>query len=146
MGLIKFKHGYKNDPTFFDDFFARDSFRSPEFYFNRSVPVNIKESDASFEIEVQAPGLKKEDFNIEINQSNLVISFNSVKELEEKNEKEQFIRKEFASKSFERHFTINEKLVDVDNLVAKYENGILYISLPKLKKEEVKETKKVVVN
>ncbi|MBK7140330.1 MAG: hypothetical protein IPH74_15500 [Bacteroidetes bacterium] len=51
MGLIKFKHAFRNEPTFFDDFFSRDTFRNPEFNFNKSVPVNIKETDKLFEIE-----------------------------------------------------------------------------------------------
>ncbi|MBK7503734.1 MAG: hypothetical protein IPI52_01085 [Bacteroidetes bacterium] len=75
MGLIKFKHAFRNEPTFFDDFFSRDTFRNPEFNFNKSVPVNIKETDKLFEIEVLAPGLKKENFNIEINQDDLAISY-----------------------------------------------------------------------
>jgi HSP20 family protein len=145
MGLIKFKHAFRNEPTFFDDFFAKETFRNPEFNFNKSVPVNIKETDKLFEIEVLAPGLKKENFNLEINQDDLAISYKQQTEKEERDETTKFIRKEFTSYSFERHFTINEKLVDVESLEAKYENGILYISLPKFQREEKKEVKKVEV-
>ncbi len=145
MGLIKFKHAFRNEPTFFDDFFSRDTFRNPEFNFNKSVPVNIKETDKLFEIEVLAPGLKKENFNIEINQDDLAISYVKQTEKEEEDETTKFVRKEFTYNSFERHFTVNEKLVDVENLEAKYEQGILHISLPKFQKEEKKEAKKVAV-
>jgi HSP20 family protein len=97
--------------------------------FNTNVPaVNIKETDTSFGIELAAPGKKKEDFNIEIDHNVLTISS------EEKTEKEKtegkYTRKEFSYSSFRRAFTLPET-VNTESINATYENGVLYVALPK---------------
>jgi HSP20 family protein len=97
--------------------------------FNSNVPaVNIKETDTSFGIELAAPGKKKEDFNIEIDHNVLTISS------EEKTEKEEtdgkYTRKEFSYSSFRRAFTLPET-VNTESINATYENGVLYVALPK---------------
>jgi HSP20 family protein len=97
--------------------------------FNTNVPaVNIKETDTSFGIELAAPGKKKEDFNIEIDHNVLTISS------EEKTEKEEtdgkYTRKEFSYSSFRRAFTLPET-VNTESINATYENGVLYVALPK---------------
>jgi HSP20 family protein len=97
--------------------------------FNTNVPaVNIKETDTSFGIELAAPGKKKEDFNIEIDHNVLTISS------EEKTEKEKtegkYSRKEFSYSSFRRAFTLPET-VNTESINATYENGVLYVALPK---------------
>ncbi len=95
--------------------------------------VNIKETNDLYELEVVAPGISKEDFKINIDKNLLTISYD-VKE--EKNEQtEKFIKKEFSTQSFNRTFTLDEK-IEAENINAKYENGILKLRLPK--KEEVK--------
>jgi len=97
--------------------------------FNTNVPaVNIKETDTSFGIELAAPGKKKEDFNIEIDHNVLTISS------EEKTEKQEtegkYTRKEFSYSSFRRAFTLPET-VNTESINATYENGVLYVALPK---------------
>ncbi len=95
--------------------------------------VNISENKDAYELEFNAPGIKKDDFKITFDQSILSVSFE--KEVEKKEETKKFIKKEFSAQSFKRSFTLDEK-INADAIEAKYENGVLTLSLPKV--EEVK--------
>ncbi len=95
--------------------------------------VNIKEASDGYNLEVFAPGRSKEDFKINIDKKLLVISYD--KENGQKTEGETFIKREFTVQPFKRSFTLDDK-IDSDNILAKYENGILNVQLPK--KAEVK--------
>jgi len=125
-------------PSLFDNFFTRDlmdwnltNFSST----NTTLPsVNVKENDDEFEIEVAAPGMKKDDFRINLNNGQLTIS--SEKKNEQENKSNGYSRKEFSYESFQRSFTLPENMVDSDKISAKYADGILYVNIPK--KEEVK--------
>lgn len=104
-----------------------------------SVPaVNIKNNENEFEIEVAAPGLEKEDFNIEVEENTLKLSVNKSSEVEEK--EENFTRKEFNYFNFQRSFTLPKNLIETEKVAANYQDGILKITLPKL--TEQKETVK----
>lgn len=96
-------------------------------------PVNITEQNDVYQLQLSAPGYDKSDFNLKLDGSILTIS--AEKKTENKVENEKVIRKEFSAKSFKRSFTVDEK-IEAGNINAKYENGILYVELPK--KEEVK--------
>jgi HSP20 family protein len=96
-------------------------------------PVNITELQDVYQLQLSAPGYEKTDFNLKLDGNMLTIS--AEKKTENKTENEKLIRKEFSTKSFKRSFTVDEK-IDAGNIQAKYENGILYVELPK--KEEVK--------
>lgn len=108
--------------------------------------VNIIERDKNYTIELMAPGLSKSDFKIELDNELLTISFQKTEEKVEEGTKEleKFIKKEFAVKSFKRTFTVNEKL-KVDEISAKYENGILFVEIPKMEVKE-KEIKTININ
>ena len=95
--------------------------------------VNICETTDDYQLEFNVPGRKKEDFKITVDKNILTVSFE--KSEEQKEEKKQFIKREFVTQSFKRSFTLDEK-INADNIDAKYENGILFLTLPK--KEEVK--------
>ena len=99
-----------------------------------SVPANIYESNEAFQVELNAPGRNKEDFKITVDKGLLTISFDKKNDVENNNDVKT-IRKEFVQTSFKRSFSIEEK-VNVDAIEAKYENGVLKLTLPK--KEEVK--------
>jgi HSP20 family protein len=96
--------------------------------------VNLSEEKDKFVIELSAPGFEKDNFKLEVNEKALTISgmHKSEKESAEKN----FTRKEFSYGSFQRKFILPEG-VNEEAINAKYENGILNISLPK-KQEETK--------
>jgi HSP20 family protein len=98
-----------------------------------SVPVNVKETDKSYLLEVVAPGFEKTDFKLNLDQNLLTISAEKKNEVKEVAHKE--IRNEYSYRSFKRSFTIDEK-IDATNIDASYVNGVLILNLPK--KEVVK--------
>ena len=129
MTLVK--RDCNNWNNLFDDFFggivanANNEMNMP--------PVNIQENSNAFQIDVVAPGLQKQDFKLNIQDGVLSIAYEKTNE--EENKSEKMHRQEYTFKSFKRSFTIDEG-VDANAVSAKYENGILQITLPK--KEEVK--------
>lgn len=115
-------------PAFLDEIFKPD-WNGGIQNFNTTIPaVNIKESETDFKLELFAPGLKKEDFNIEIDQRTLSISSEKKERTEENNEK--YSRKEYSFSSFKRTFNLPET-VNFDAIEANYESGILNLRLPK---------------
>ena len=138
MSLIKKYDDYPTWPKFFNDFFDRDwmDFSTRNFSnTNTTLPsINIKEDKAGFEVEMAAPGLEKGDFKIELENNILTISSEKKMESETKDE-QKFTRKEFSYQSFSRSFSV-PRSVEIDDIQAKYENGILKVSIPK--KEEAK--------
>ena len=95
-----------------------------------NVPANVRELDDKFELHLIAPGFVKSDFQIAIVDKALSIY------VEVKNEtSETWKRQEYSKKTFERKFELNDK-IDKTAIVAKYENGILILSLPKLEGHE----------
>ncbi len=97
------------------------------------APVNIRENENSYLIDVVAPGFEKTDFKVNVEQQILTISAEKKDEAKVENEKQ--IRKEHLVRSFKRSFTLDEK-IDANAIAAKYVNGVLSLNLPK--KEEVK--------
>jgi HSP20 family protein len=137
MTLIKRNNGVHNSlPAFLDDFFAKDVFDfAPSKSFStlaKSMPaVNILETEKEYKIEVAAPGLKKEDIKVELENDLLTISSEVKQEKEEKDKEGRYTRREFSFSSFKRSFTVDEDTVDTEKIEAKYEDGILNIHVPK---------------
>ena len=98
-----------------------------------SAPVNIKESNTDYQIDLFAPGWNKEDFKISLENNLLTVSVDKKDEVV--NEGEKQLRREFSLQSFKRSFTLDEK-INADSISAKYVNGVLTLNLPK--KEDVK--------
>jgi len=116
---------------FVTDLFNRD--------FAGHVPaVNVAEVENGYTIDVSAPGFSKEDFKLQIEEGVLTISGEHKTETEK--ETKNYTRKEFNYGSFKRSFTLPES-VNIDNINAKYENGILKLSLAK-KQEEINKASK----
>lgn len=124
---------------FFDDFFGRELFNWENNNFSSTsttLPsVNIKEKADSYEVEVAAPGLDKNDFNVTLDGNLLTIS--SVKQQNEITEEPNFTRREFSYQSFQRSFELPKNVVDDEHITASYENGLLLLTIPK--KEEAKQ-------
>jgi HSP20 family protein len=139
MTLVKFQNRPvdKSFNNFIDDFFATvPSILSNDFVtpnFRSFTPVNVKETENDYVLDVVTPGFQKEDFKINLDNNTLTISTEKKEETENQNEK--FIRKEYKQQSFKRSFTIDEN-VDAENISAKYVNGVLTLNLAK--KQEVK--------
>ena len=125
-------------PSLLDEFFGSDTPFSG--LSNRShVPsVNISETDTNFELALAAPGKTRKDFNVELDDHVLTISSESKHEDESKTD--QYTRREFRYDNFQRSFRLPET-VDTAGIKAKYDNGILTISLPK-HEEAIPEPKK----
>lgn len=102
-----------------------------------AVPVNIRETKDGYVLDLQAPGYEKQDFRIRLEHDLLTIS--AEKKLETKGEDERVLRTEFGLRSFSRSFRVDE-LIDKSAIGAKYERGILQLTLPK--REEVKRVPK----
>lgn len=134
MSIIKRNHTF----SVLDDFFNRELFNWGTNNFsasNTTVPsVNIKESAESFDVEVAAPGMDKKDFNITLDGNTLTIS--SQKQHEQEKKEDNYTRREFSYQSFRRSFELPKDVVDADKINAKYENGILHLTIPK--REEAK--------
>ena len=103
---------------------------------NSTLPaVNIRETEDSYFLEMAAPGMKKEDFTIELDNDQLTIKSEMKEEAEENNKK--YTRKEFSYESFQRIFNLNKQVVNQAEIKAEYTDGILTLTLPK--REEAKE-------
>lgn len=126
-------------PSLIDNLFSRDLMDWSNLNYsstNTTLPaVNIRENENEFVIEVAAPGMKKENFKLNLENDRLTIS-SEMKSEKEKRENGTYTRREFSYQSFQRSFTIPENVVDGDQIAASYQDGILHITLPK--REEVK--------
>ncbi|MFA8299751.1 MAG: Hsp20/alpha crystallin family protein [Hyphomicrobiales bacterium] len=133
-------NSYPSFPALFDKLFDGNLMDfSGSGFFNRSeatIPaVNMHENENEYQIEVAAPGLKKENFKIDYNNGYLTISSEKENKVEEK-EGHKMTRCEFSYQSFKRSFTAPQQLVDTDKIKATYKEGILNVILPK--REEAK--------
>lgn len=93
------------------------------------IPVNIRETDKEYQIDLVAPGCRKEDFKVNIEEKLLTVSY-SPDHSDNGTKKVAWTRNEFVLRPFSKNFIVDES-VDVNNITATYENGILHISLAK---------------
>ena len=139
MTLTKFR---KNSPVFsplFDNFFDSEFFDART---NGNVPsANIKEKEDRFEVELAIPGFDKKDVHIELNDGLLTISSEKSSEDEEKDA--HYSRREFQYASFTRSFRLPDN-VNVDDIQAKFNNGVLEVHIPKAK--ELKKSKSIEIS
>ena len=126
-------------PSLFDEFFKpwNEWFDDSGLInrMNKMPSVNITENSNYYNVSLAVPGLKKEDFKIDIDGNMLTISSEKEEKKEEKDEK--YTRKEYSYSSFSRSFTLPED-VKQDAIDAKYEDGILNLKLPR--REDAKRT------
>lgn len=138
MTLIRREQNHPVWSNAWNDFFNHDWFDWTHQNYSRdntTLPsVNVKEDEKNFEVEMAAPGLKKEDFKITLNNSLLTIQ-SEKKETKESSKDECYTRREFSYQSFSRSFTLPAS-VENDKIEARYDNGILKVIIPK--KEEPK--------
>ncbi|HEU4718485.1 MAG TPA: Hsp20/alpha crystallin family protein [Bacteroidia bacterium] len=144
MSLIKRNNG--NAPstrTFFSDFFDADRFFREPFLSvtdGEWVPaVNVVENEKDFSIELAAPGFKKSDFKVNV--ENGILNISAEKKTEKEEKEKNYTRREFSYNSFSRSFSLPENSNE-ENVAAKYDDGVLKLTLakkvpgsPKAKKE-----------
>ncbi|WP_413997964.1 Hsp20/alpha crystallin family protein [Flavobacterium sp. W1B] len=134
--------------SFFDDFLSKDlmdwSGKNFSSIGSNLPSVNLKETDKKIEVELAAPGLKKEDFKIQIDNNMLSISSEKEEEKEEKRKKDNYYRKEFNYQSFTRAFSLPD-YADENNVTANYKDGILRVEIAKKEGTNNKITKTIAV-
>ncbi len=138
------KRNYSS-PSIFDEFF-NDSYLPGFFEHNAksngstSPAVNVEEDEKEYRIEVAAPGLEKEDLHVTIDDG--VLTIKAEQKADNKESKDNYIRREFEFSSFSRAFTLPDE-VDAEKISAKHKNGVLKVTLPKaeVKVAPVKEVK-----
>jgi HSP20 family molecular chaperone IbpA len=118
--------------NFFEDSLLDDCKKSP------IMNTNIIEKDDGYELQIDLPGVKKDDIKIEMDKGILSISVSINDSKDEENKK--YIRKERFTGEIKRSFNISEN-VDEEDIYASFDNGVLYLNLPK---KEEKENKKVI--
>ena len=106
------------------------------------APVNIRESETGYTLQLFAPGLKKEDFKITVEKGVLTVSYDH-KEETTQNEEGRWTRTEYKSKSFRRNFSLGDE-ANAGQITAKYQDGVLLLSIPKKEKSPL-ETKDIAV-
>ena len=138
MRIVKYNNNNKVFPSLMNEFF-NDDFRMNVINNNHSVPsVNSIENDNSFEIDLAVPGMKKDDFTIQLNDKVLVISSENTNSVENNSMR----LNEFNYSSFQRSFIVPET-VELDKIKANYKNGILKVKLPK-KKDSITKPNRVI--
>lgn len=141
MNVIK-RNSNLNFPSIIDELFKPDWLGGVENFGGNLPAVNLKETDTDYAIELAAPGKKKEDFNIEIDHNVLAISSESKNQSEEKDNVGKYTRREFNYSAFRRTFTLPES-VNLEDINATYENGVLHVTLPK-KQEALPKPKRLI--
>jgi len=112
-----------------------------------SMPaVNVRESNDDFVIEVAAPGMKRNDFNVALDNNLLTISSRREENSEEKGLAGEFMRREFSYQAFQRSFSLPEAKVEGGKISAKYIDGILYVTIPKREEAKLKPVRQISVS
>lgn len=157
MSLVKSSNGrstpakrssFFNDPFFSDIMDTRmglwNRLFTPGLEEDLTPAMNIKEKENAVQIDLAAPGLKKDDFDIVLENGILTISAEKQEEKEE--EDKDFYRKEFSYNSFSRSVRVPETVDKEKEIEAKYVDGVLKLTLPKMKNESNKKLKKIKVS
>ncbi|MEP0984316.1 Hsp20/alpha crystallin family protein [Ekhidna sp.] len=134
MSLIKRDFPMLNNLTdFFDDDWLQTRFAN-----DWTPAINVIENENNFEVEMAAPGMRKEDFHVTL--ENGILTISGTTEIENEENTRRYTRREFTTRSFTRSFTL-PKNIDMDEMKAKYDDGILRLTIAKTEKEtpDVKE-------
>ena len=127
-------------PTVFNDLFDADFMPRA----NATAPaINVKENDKEYIVEVAAPGMKKEDFNVHINdEGNLIIKMEQKQEQKEEDKNTRYLRREFSYSKYEQTLILPDD-VKKDAISAHVEHGVLTVQLPKIVEEKVKVSRQI---
>ena len=127
-------------PSVFGDLFDTDFVPKSNY---TAPAINVKESDKAYTVELAAPGMKKEDFNVHINdEGNLIIKMESKQEHKEQDKNTRYLRREFSYSKYEQTLILPDD-VKKDDIKAHVENGVLTVELPKVVEEKVKLSRQI---
>ncbi len=139
--MMPIRNNYNQNwlPNIFNDFFNNDWMLKA----NTTAPaINVTEDDESYKVEVAAPGMTKDDFNIHLTDDNqLVISLEKKDEVKDENKK--YLRREFSYSKFQQSMILPED-VDTENIAASVTDGVLSIDLKKKPVENLHNESKVI--
>jgi len=123
-------------PTMLNDLFNSDWMPRVE---TTTPSVNVLEDENEFKVEFAVPGMSKEDFKVQVNDNNtMVVSVEKSAKNEDKDGK-KYLRRDFSYTNFTQTFTLPDN-IDKKSIVAKVDNGMLIVDLPKMKEEQKKES------
>ena len=127
-------------PTVFNDLFDADFMPRA----NATAPaINVKENDKEYTVELAAPGMQKEDFNVHIDdEGNLVVKMEHKQEHKEEDKNTRYLRREFSYSKYEQTLILPDD-VKKDAISAKVEHGVLTVQLPKVVEEKVKVSRQI---
>lgn len=140
MKLVKRTSAFPVFDSVLNDFFSRGFFDDDRLQ-NRLPAVNVQETEDGFGLEFAIPGLKKEDVKIELKERQLKVYSERSEEGESTNEQGRYTRREFGYQAFSRLFTLPRN-VDTEAIEARFEDGVLFIKLPK--KAELESANKMI--
>ena len=128
-------------PSIFNDFFDNDWMVKA----NATAPaINVFETEKEYKVELAAPGMTKEDFNVHIDEeNNLVISMEKKTENKEEKKEGRYLRREFSYSKFQQTMILPDD-VDKEKISAQVENGVLNIDLPKFSEKEKEKAKRFI--
>ena len=127
-------------PSVFGDLFDTDYVAKSNY---TAPAINVKESDKAYTVELAAPGMKKEDFNVHINdEGNLIIKMESKQEKKDEDKNTRYLRREFSYSKFEQTLILPDD-VKKDDIKARVEHGVLTVELPKVVEEKVKLSRQI---
>ena len=128
-------------PSIFNDFFDNDWMVKA----NATAPaINVFETEKEYKVELAAPGMTKEDFNVHIDEeNNLVISMEKKTENKEEKKEGRYLRREFSYSKFQQTMILPDD-VDTEKISAQVENGVLNIDLPKFSEQEKEKAKRFI--
>lgn len=127
-------------PTVFNDFFNTDYMPKASC---TAPAINVTESDKDYTVELAAPGLKKEDFKVNINdEGNLVIKMEQKQEQKEEDKSRHYLRREFSYSKYEQTLILPDD-VEKEQISAKVDNGVLTIDLPKTASAQKKPARQI---
>ena len=129
-------------PAVFNDFFATDYMPKA----NCTAPaINVKETDTAYTVELAAPGMKKEDFNVHINdEGNLIVKIEKKEEKKDEDKSARYLRREFSYTKIAQALILPDD-VKKEDISAKVEHGVLTVELPKIVEEKVKVSRQIEV-
>lgn len=105
--------------------------------------INVKETDKAYYVELAAPGMKKEDFNVHINdEGNLLIKMEKKEETKEDDKNARYLRREFSYSKFEQTLILPDD-VEKDQIKARVEHGVLTVELPRHEEQKVKVSRQI---
>ena len=134
---------YRNSwlPEVFNDFL--NTANMPKA--NATAPaINVQESDKDYTVELAAPGLSKDDFDVNIN-SDGDLTIKMEKKAEEKEEKGHYLRREFAYSKYEQTLILPDD-VQKEHIAARVNNGVLTVVLPKIQVQKEKVARQIAVD